>query len=162
MIPEDLKQFIGRVDAPHVREVEKGAIQRYATAAGDDNPLCWSEEDARASGYDDIVAPPGFFGWAVGSVPPLEAVMGLMSAVVNAGYHRILDAGMSFEFFLPVRAGDVLVASPMVADVAEKEGKSGTMIMCSFETAYVNQNGDVVAKSYQNVICRQARAAGGQ
>jgi len=80
--------------------------------------------------------------------------MGLMTAVVNAGYYRILDAGMSFDFFLPVRAGDVLVASPRVADVEEKQGKSGTMLMCSFETTYMNQNGDVVAKSYQKVMCR--------
>jgi len=77
-----------------------------------------------------------------------------MMAVVNAGYYRILDAGMSFEFFLPVYAGDILIASPKVADVAEKEGKSGTMIICSFETAYMNQNGDLVAKSFQKVVCR--------
>ena len=80
--------------------------------------------------------------------------MGLMTAIIEAGYHRILDAGMSFEFFLPVRPGDVLIASPKVSDVTEKEGKSGTMIMCSFETTYVNQNGDLVAKSFQKVICR--------
>ena len=88
------------------------------------------------------------------SIPALESVIGLMSAIVNAGYYRILDAGMSFEFFLPVRPGDVLIASPKILDVAEKEGKSGTMIMCHFETTYMNQNGDTVARSYQKVICR--------
>ena len=161
MIPQELKRFVGRIDPPHVREVEKGAIKRYAEAAGDDNPLYFSEEHARAEGYGDIVAPPGFFGWAVGPMPQLEAVMGLMTAVVNAGYYRILDAGMSFEICLPVQAGDVLVASPRVADVAEKEGKSGPMIMCSFETTYQNQNGDVVARSFQKVICRGAPTGGG-
>jgi len=154
MVPLEVEQFIGRIDPPHVREVERGAIRRYAEAAGDDNPLYCDEEYARSLGFGGIVAPPGFFGWSVGVVPSLEAVMGVMSAVVNAGYHRILDAGMAFEFFLPVREGDVLIASPKVADVAEKEGKSGTMIMCSFETLYVNQNGDLVAKSFQKVMCR--------
>lgn len=154
MIPDEFKQFVGTLDPPHVKVVERGAIRRYAEAVGDDDPLYHNLEYARELGHADIVAPPGFFGWTVGTVPPLEAVMGLMTAVVNAGYYRILDAGMSFDFFLPVRAGDVLVASPRVADVEEKQGKSGTMIMCSFETAYLNQNGDVVAKSYQKVICR--------
>ena len=154
MVPEAFKHFIGRLDPPHVKMVERGAIRRYAEAVGDDDPLYHDLEYARGLGHSDIVAPPGFFGWTVGSVPPLEAVMGLMTAVVSAGYYRILDAGMSFDLFLPVRAGDVLVASPRVADVEEKQGKSGTMIMCSFETTYMNQNGDVVAKSYQKVICR--------
>lgn len=154
MISEEMRQFIGRLDPPHVKVVERGSIRRYAEAVGDDDPLYHDREYARELGYADIVAPPGFFGWTVGTVPPLEAVMGLMTAVVSAGYHRILDAGMSFDFFLPVRAGDVLIASPRVADVVEKEGKRGTMIMCSFETTYMNQNGDVVAKSYQKVICR--------
>ncbi len=160
MIPEEAKQFIGRTDPPYVREVEAGAIRRYADAAGDDNPLYRDREQARESKYGDIVAPPGFFGWPIKPVPELEAVMGLMSAVINAGYHRILDAGMSFEFFLPVRAGDILIASPKVADVIEKEGKSGTMIVCSFETTYLNQNGDPVAKSYQKVICSKPRNTG--
>jgi len=154
MVPDEFKQFIGRLDPPHVKVVERGAIRRYAEAVGDDDPLYHDLEYARELGHADIPAPPGFFGWTVGTVPPLEAVMGLMTAVVNAGYYRILDAGMSFDIFLPVRAGDMLVASPRVADVEEKQGKSGTMIMCSFETAYMNQNGDVVAKSFQKVICR--------
>jgi len=154
MIPEVITQFIGKIDPPHVREVEKGAIRRYADAVGDDSPLHRDAEYARKSRYGGIIAPPGFLGWPMKSVPDLESVIGLMSAVVNAGYHRILDAGMSFEFFLPVRPGDVLIASPRILDVTEKEGESGTMIMCSFETTYMNQNGDAVARSYQKVICR--------
>lgn len=154
MIPEVITHFIGKIDPPHVREVEKGAIRRYTDAVGDDSPLYRDEEYARKSRYGGIIAPPGFLGWPMKSVPDLESVIGLMSAVVNAGYYRILDAGMSFEFFLPVRPGDVLIASPRILDVAEKEGKSGTMIMCSFETTYINQNGDTVARSYQKVICR--------
>jgi len=154
MILEELKQYIGGVDPPHVRQVEKGAIRRYADAVGDDNPLYSDEEHARKSRYGGIIAPPGFFGHPVGSVPTLESVMGLMAAVVNAGFYRILDGGMAFEFLGPVRPGDILIASPKVADIAEKEGKRGKMIICSFETTYINQNNDLVAKSFQKVICR--------
>ena len=154
MLLEELKHYIGKIDPPHVREVEKGAIGRYVDAVGDDDLLYRSEEYARELGYEGIVAPPGFFGWPIKSIPALESVMGLMSTIVNAGYYRILDAGMSFEFFIPVRAGDILIASPKIADITEKQGRSGTMIMCDFETAYINQNGDLVAKSYQKVLCR--------
>jgi len=154
MVPDELKQYIGKIDPPHVREVEKGAIRRYADAVGNDNPLYFDEEYASESRYGTIVAPPGFFGWATQSVPSSEGIIGLMTAMINAGYYRILDGGMSYEFFLPVRAGDILIASPKVKDVTAKEGKSGTMIICNFETTYLNQNGDPVAKAYQTLIGR--------
>jgi acyl dehydratase len=154
MVPDELKQYIGKIDPPHVREVEKGAIRRYADAVGNDNPLYFDEEYASESRYGTIIAPPGFFGWPTQSVPSSEGIIGLMTAMINAGYYRILDGGMSYECFLPVRAGDILIASPKVKDVSAKEGKSGTMIICNFETTYLNQNGDPVAKAYQTLIGR--------
>lgn len=154
MVPDELKQHIGKIDPPHVREVERGAIRRYADAVGDDNPLYFDEEYASESRYGTIIAPPGFFGWSMQSVPSSEGIIGLMTAMINAGYYRILDGGMSYEFFLPVRAGDIVIASPKVKDVTAKEGKSGPMMVCDFETTYLNQNGDLVAKAYQTLIGR--------
>lgn len=154
MVPDELKQHIGKIDPPHVREVERGAIRRYADAVGNDNPLYFDEEYASESRYGTIIAPPGFFGWSMQSVPSSEGIIGLMTAMINAGYYRILDGGMSYEFFLPVREGDIIIASPKVKDVTAKEGKSGTMMICDFETTYFNQNGDLVAKAYQTLIGR--------
>ncbi len=154
MVPDELKQHIGKIDPPHVREVERGAIRRYADAVGNDNPLYFDEEYASESRYGTIIAPPGFFGWSMQSVPSSEGIIGLMTAMINAGYYRILDGGMSYEFFLPVREGDIMIASPKVKDVTAKEGKSGTMMICDFETSYFNQNGDLVAKAYQTLIGR--------
>ena len=154
MVPDELKQHIGKIDPPHVREVERGAIRRYAEAVGNDNPLYFDEEYASESRYGTIIAPPGFFGWSMQSVPSSEGIIGLMTAMINAGYYRILDGGMSYEFFLPVREGDILIGSPKVKDVNAKEGKSGTMMVCDFETTYLNQNGDLVAKAYQTLIGR--------
>ena len=154
MVPDELKQHIGKIDPPHVREVERGAIRRYAEAVGNGNPLYFDEEYASESRYGTIIAPPGFFGWSMQSVPSSEGIIGLMTAMINAGYYRILDGGMSYEFFLPVRAGDIVIGSPKVKDVTAKEGKSGTMMVCDFETTYLNQNGDLVAKAYQTLIGR--------
>ena len=155
MVPEELQQHIGKVDPPHVREVEKGAIRRYAEAVGNNNPLYYDEEYASKSRYGGIIAPPGFFGWSVKAVTTSEGIVGLMTAMINAGYAGILDGGISYEFYQPVRAGDTLVASPKVKDVTAKEGRTGTMMICQFETSYLNQNGDVVAKATQHLIGRQ-------
>jgi len=154
MVPDSLKQYIGKVDPPHLREVEKGAIRRYADAVGDDNPLYYDEEYAKKSRYGCIIAPPGFFGWAKKTISSSEGLIGLIGAMIEAGYAGILDGGMAYDFYLPIRVGDTLVGSPKVADIALKEGKTKMMIL-RFETSYTNQNGDLVAKSYQTLIGRQ-------
>jgi acyl dehydratase len=154
MVPDSLKQYIGKIDPPHLREVEKGAIRRYADAVGDNNPLYYDEEYAKNSRYGCIIAPPGFFGWAKKTISSSEGLIGLIGAMIEAGYAGILDGGMAYDFFLPIRAGDTLVGSPKVADIALKEGKTKMMIL-RFETSYTNQNGDIVAKSYQTLIGRQ-------
>ena len=154
MVPDSLKQYIGKVDPPHLREVEKGSIRRYADAVGDDNPLYNDEEHARKSRYGCIIAPPGFFGWAKKTISSSEGLVGLIGAMIEAGYAGILDGGMAYDFYLPVRVGDTLVVSPKVADITLKEGKTKMMIL-RFEASYTNQNGDLVAKSYQTLIGRQ-------
>jgi acyl dehydratase len=154
MMPEEMKQCIGMVDPPTVYEVEKGAIRRYADAVGDNNPLYRNAEYASDSRYASIIAPPGFFGWPVGDIPMGAGIAKAITAAMNAGYFRILDAGKSYEFFLPVRAGDTLVGSPQIADITEREGKSGPMFIISFTTTFRNQNGNVVANASQSFICR--------
>ena len=154
MVPDSLKQYIGKVDPPHLREVERGAIRRYADAVGDDNPLYYDEEYAKKTKYGGIIAPPGFFGWAKKTISSSEGLIGLIGAMIEAGDAGILDGGMAYDFYLPVRVGDTLVGSPKVADIALKEGKTKMMIL-RFETSYWNQNGDLVAKSYQTLIGRQ-------
>ncbi len=158
MIPEEAKQFIGRTDPPIIRHVEKGAIRRYAEAVGNDSPLYCDEEYARKSRYGNIMAPPGFWGWPTktpsASTGLAEIVSELREALARGGFPRILDGGISYDFFLSVRAGDILIATPKVTGLSEKEGKSGAMIICNFETTYVNQNGDLVARARQTFIAR--------
>lgn len=158
MISEEVKQFIGKADPPIVRHVERGAIKRYAEAVGNDNPLYQDDEYARRSLYGSIIAPPGFFGWPTKtpcSCTGLADIVGeLQAALARGGFPRILDGGISYDFFLPVRAGDILIASPKVTGLSEKEGKGGTMIICNFETTYTNQNGNLVAKANQTFIAR--------
>ncbi|MFC1847976.1 MaoC family dehydratase N-terminal domain-containing protein [Chloroflexota bacterium] len=158
MISEGVKQFMGKVAPPIVREVEKGAIRRFADAVGNENTLYSDEEYAGRSRYGGIISPPGFFGWPMKTVASStglpDIIADLQEALRDEGYPRILDGGISYEFFLPVRAGDTLVASPKIQSITEKEGKSGLMLICDFEMTYLNQNGDVVARSNQTFIAR--------
>jgi len=158
MIPEEARPFVGRIDPPIVRRVEKGAIRRYAEAVGNDNPLYHDEEHARRSRFGGIIAPPGFFGWPIepasASTGLPDIVVELQAALGKAGFPRILDGGITYDFRLPVRAGDILIATPRISDIAEKQGKSGAMMMCLFEMTYSNQHGDLVARSVQTFFAR--------
>jgi len=158
MLAEQVMKLVGKTGDDIVMEVEKGAIKRYADAVGDYNPLYWDEEYARKSGFDAIVAPPGFFGWPVrwdGPMPILVPLMAeMVDTIIKAGYGSLLDGGIDYEFLCPVRAGDVLTAIPRIASITEREGKSGKIVFSVIETTYTNQDDELVAKTRQTVINR--------
>ena len=158
MLPQEATQLIGKAGGTVILEVEKGAIKKFADAIGDRNPLYWDEEYARNSRYGSIVAPPGFFGWPTKwkrAMPFFsELRQEVIDTITKAGYSRVLDGGIEFDFFQPVRAGDTLASVPRVASIQERETKSGKMILSIVETTYTNQNGDIVAKAHQTLIHR--------
>ncbi len=158
MLPEEVTKFISKGGGVRIFEVEKGAIRRFADAVDDPNPLYWDEEYARNSRYGSIIAPPGFFGWpakqARGAAITSEETGPQRPDLAKAGYPRVLDGGMEYEFFCPIRAGDTLAVSSMVKDIVEREGRTGKMIFLITETTYINQNGDVVAKVRGTTIHR--------
>ena len=157
MVTEDMKKLIGLSSEPSVSEVEKGAIQRFAIAVDDPNPLWTDEEYAKKSRYGGIIAPPGFFGWPAkaqwtfGMGGPMADVL---AEFTKAGFPIVLDGGMAYEFFIPVRPGDTLVSTAKVTDIYERAGRAGTSLFGTIETTYVNQNGDIVAKGQATLIGR--------
>ena len=158
MVTQEITQLTGKTGEPVILEVEKGAIKKFADAVGDRNPLYWDEEYARNSRYGSIVAPPGFFGWPTKwkSTMPFfsELRQEVIDTMVKAGYSRLLDGGIEFDFFYPVRAGDILAGMPQVASIQERETKGGKMLLSIVETTYTNQNGAIVAKARQTMVHR--------
>ncbi len=160
MIPEKVASFVGKSGETVIMEVERGAIKKFADAVGDRNPLYWDDEYGRNSRYHSTIAPPAFFGWptqweaGVGLVGSAKIQADIMSTLVAEGYPRVLDGGIEFEFFRPVRPGDVLAMTPRIAGVSEREGKAGKMFIVNVEISYINQNGDLVARVGRQVIAR--------
>ncbi len=166
MLPEEVTKLIGQSLGTRVFDVEKGAIRKFADAVDDQNPLYWDEEHTRNSRYGSMIAPPGFFGWptkwARGSTFPLspeaaglaEATVNPRAALAKAGYGRVLDGGMEYEFFRPIRAGDTLTVSSVIKDIIERKGRTGKMAFLITETTYTNQSGDLVAKARGTSIHR--------
>ena len=159
MLADVAKDFIGKAGPTTIFEVEKGAIKRFADAVDDRNPLYRDDEYARNSKNGAIVTVPGFFGWPL-RMPPGSAIVAASSppevsqALADAGYVRVLDGGMDYEFFVPVRAGDILSCTTSLKDVRERSGSTGNMAVVRNETTYHNQNGDLVATAVSTSIHR--------
>jgi acyl dehydratase len=156
MLSEEAKKLIGKNDGVKSFDVEKGAIHRFADAVDDPNPLYWDEDYARKSRYGSIIAPPGFFGWpgkqVRGSALNIDIPAELLAALEQGGYSlsNALDGGIEYEFFLPVRAGDVLAATITPTSIRERSG----MVFIVLETTYRNQHNELVATAKATVILR--------
>lgn len=144
VITDEMRSLVGVESEPSVFEIEKEAIRRWAEAIGDANPLYHDEEYARKSQYGGIIAPPGFIG---NYVYPVK--VGKPAPRVPSPFSMGLAGGNEYEFFKPIRAGDVLTATTKLADLYERQGRPeiGRMLFQVVETTYKDQKGEVVAKA---------------
>ena len=157
MLPDELSKFIGRTVETSIFDIEKEPIRRFADAVGDMNPLYCDDTYARNSRYGGIIAPPGFLSslwlagrssrWGVGR--PAEALgpPELMAAIEGAGFRRIVDTGMDYEFFSPVKAGDTVRSVSTVRDIMERGEDQARMIFLVVDTVFSNGEGNVIARS---------------
>jgi len=150
LITDKLRKLIDTTLETTVFKVEEGAIQRYARAIGDPNPLYNDPDFGSKTKYGRLLAPPGFTGW------PVKAgwdMFKLVETLVKAGApSRLLDGGVEFEFIEPVGAGDVLTATTKVANITERETSMGKTMFTTLETTFVNQKGNMALKSRATLI----------
>ena len=130
------QQVIGQKSAPSTTDIEKGAIIKFAQAIEDDNPVFNDDMAARDSRYGGIIAPPTFLR-SVGVDRPAYPF--------DMPFNRLLDGGSEWEYFHPVRAGDRITAVSEIADINERTGRMGLMIITSIVVTYRNQYDQVAA-----------------
>ena len=129
-------QAIGQKSEPRSIDIEKGAIIKFAQAIEDDNPLYNDEMVARDSRYGGLIAPPTFLRSVGVDRPPYPFDM---------PFNRMLDGGSDWEYFHPVRAGDRITAISEIADINERIGRMGLMVITSIVVTNRNQFGQVAA-----------------
>lgn len=151
-LPQEITDLIGKVIVSTTYEVEKGAIARFAEAVGDPNPLYWDEEFAGKSRHGSIIAPPGFFGWQIKTKGEPEDQFSQGPDLAAAGYSRILDGSIEWEFFVPVRAGDRLKVEVTLKNIVERSGKTGKTVFMIRETKYSREDGKLVATARHTTI----------
>jgi acyl dehydratase len=130
--------------------VERGKIREFALAVGEDNPLFFDPEEARRSGLPDIVAPPTFTVTQLWEVPREEREKRLGA---HLDYERVLHGEQEFVYKrLPV-AGEVLRGTMRISSDVTKEGRrGGTMRFVTYESRFVDADGDEVLIAYYTLL----------
>jgi acyl dehydratase len=156
VITDEMRAAIGVEGPAATLEVEKTNCRMFARAVGHKDPIFFDEAAAKARGYRNIVAPPGFLGTPIfrpGSGGGTPGEMG--GRGFSVPYKRVLNGGTDYEYFPDVDvicAGDTITARSKVTGFEETEGSLGPMLITKRETTYTNQDGKVVAKMYGTLI----------
>ena len=151
---EDMLQFVGTEAPPHVLHVEKELVQHYVDAVQDDNPL-WRDEDyAGATRWRHPIVPPYIFCSLMTITKYSRESGAIPLPVPNVPLPRknVLEGEETWEFFAPLRVGDVTTSRVRLVDVKRREGRLGEMFIMTYEAETVNQRGELVARSSNTIV----------
>jgi len=135
----------GKAYPPFEYEVGKEKIREYALAVGEDNPVHFDREQARAAGFRDIPAPPMFaVVYSAGAVGPA-----VLDPEVGIDLRMMVHGGQEFDWGETVCAGDTITTEATVKDIYEKDGRGFYL----FESVSRNQDGqEVVRAIWTNIV----------
>jgi hypothetical protein len=150
--------------------VSADSIRRFVQGAMIDDPIHWSEDEAAEAGYPGVVAPPLYPVNAIrrgnGEPDPLDALRGDpdwdgAGAITPQGLaplqiplHRMLNGGVSAEFFKLAEIGDVISSQAKYTDIGDRNGRSGDFVTFTIETEYRNQQDELLVRTRSTVILR--------
>jgi len=158
LVSPEARALIGQVSEERSGTVYKKEFQRWAAAVGDLNPVYFDDEAARTAGYREVVMPPMFLSQVLNGVTLLDSLR--PDGIPGGGGislplpERRMAGGEETFYYQPVYPGDVLTSRRTLADITEKNGRSGAFVLVTWETTYHNQDGDLVARSTSSMIAR--------
>jgi acyl dehydratase len=157
LLTEEVKAWIGReVTYESPDELGRASIRYFALAIGDDNPLYFDDEYARANGYDGVIAPPTLVcetNQFIGASPNRDAdgYLGHTWDLPVSGC-RLVRGGNDYEFFRPVRPDDRITVTWRLAGITERTSSSGApMLVVSSDATYTSR-GETVAVNKETLI----------
>jgi acyl dehydratase len=125
--------------------VGREKIREYASAIGEQAPICHDVEAAKAAGYADVVAPPMFaavYSWQAMAPAVLDPDVGI-------DFSRMVHGGQEFTWHEPVVAGDEITTEAEFTNQA----KQGELNVFTFTSRSVNQRGELVCEgTWTNIV----------
>ena len=144
-ITDEMRAAIGVEGEPYTLEVDKTSVRMFARAVGYTDPIFYDEEFAKSKGYRSLPAPPHYLGTPIFNPAASDATSGAPRGRrrFESPFKRGLNGGTDIEYFDTICAGDVLMATSKISDIAERRGSLGPMLITTTETTY-KRDGKVV------------------
>jgi acyl dehydratase len=123
--------------------VGREKVREYAQAVGEIDPRYLDPEQARAAGFDDVVAPPMFAAVYTGPA--------VFPAIMESGldFARMVHGAQEFTWHEPVVAGDEITTEAELEESSERGG----MKFYVFKTTSKNQRGELVSEGrWTNIV----------
>jgi len=127
-------------------EVGREKIREFARAVGETNPIYHEPEAAKAAGHPEQVAPltfPTVLHLRSGPQVVMDPELGL-------DYSLVVHGTQEFEYRRPIVAGDILTATPRIAEITAK----GPHEFLTIETTMTDAEGEAVCVARATLISR--------
>lgn len=126
--------------------VEADRVTQFAEAIGEQDPRFREADAARAEGHPGQLAPPTF----PTVVQILASAQVVLDQELGLDYSRVVHGEQEFEWRRPIVVGDVLRATPRIADIYAK-GPNEFLVI---ESEISDPGGEVVCVSRATLLSR--------
>lgn len=161
LISDEARTWVGREYPARTIPVGRNDIVRFAIATGEEDPIHHDVDAARAAGYRDVVAPPGFVSVLAAHSQLFVARSRLRAdGLVDEQYpplpvKRVMVGEIALRFFEDICAGDEITVRKTLVDINQREARDGAaMVIIDFERRYCNAAGATVADERYAVVVR--------
>ena len=147
-------------------EVSMWAIRRFIEATTDDNPLWRDEKYAKKTRWGGIIAPPALLhvfdpsNRAFRQLPDLSHMATTLP--FEPPFPRTFQAFNEFQFFMPLRPGDMVTSTARIGDVYEREGKSGRMVFIRMDNEHRNQRNELAGITSEAMVSIEGSSSSSQ
>jgi acyl dehydratase len=131
--------------------LDRDRVTQFADAIGEDDPIYRDPAAARDAGFLEQVAPPTF----ATVLQIMTSGQAVVDPELGLDYSRVVHGEQEYEWRRPLVVGDVLKATPRIADIYAKKSNEFLVV----EADIKDQKGDTVVISRSTLI---SRGTGGQ
>ena len=129
---DEVKTYLGK-SIQEVMEIDGTVIRQYCECIGDPSPM-WKD-----------TAPPGLVTTAIIS-------SGAMLIGVPLLHKRSVAGGADWDFFKPIKKGDVITTTHEFSELQDKGGDKGPRLLMVYKSSHKNQKGELVAVSTNTIM----------